>query len=99
MPDGPKIVANIRLKTTAEGGRSGPLIQSMHRCPLCVAGEYFDCGVILDGLTPISLGTTFTAPIVFLRPDIVIPLLSLGTTFTLWEGKTIADGTVTQIPQ
>jgi hypothetical protein len=57
-----------------------------------VDGEYFDAFFKLDETGPIHPGQTITASLVFLSPELVLPRLSAGKGFSLWEGKTIAVG-------
>jgi hypothetical protein len=91
----PDIIAEIQLlpSTGARGGK-GPV--SWFGCPIEVDGEYFDCRISLaEG--PLQPGETTTRPIAFLFPQLVLPILSVGSIFSLWEAGTIGHGKVIEI--
>ncbi len=67
------------------------------KCPLEFEGEKFDCGLHLEESGPLSPGSEATIPITFLFPELVKPRLQVGSRFTLWEMRTIAEGVVEQI--
>jgi len=92
----PEAFIEVRFKTTAEGGRKGPVFGQHYGCPLLVDGEYFDCRLLLDG-QQFELGQTYQAPVVFLHPELVLPKLSVGKSVTLWEGKDVGTGKVIQL--
>jgi hypothetical protein len=52
--------------------------------------------MLQDG-KPINPGETAVLPIQFLRPDLVLPKLSVGKKFFLWEGGNIAEGEVVEL--
>ncbi len=93
----PNITAKVAFLPTAEGGRKGPTPPDVFGCPIGVAGELFDMRMDLSEVGPLRPGTSSEVPIRFLRPDLVMPLLHRGDTFTLWEGRTIGTGEVLQI--
>ena len=51
----------------------------------------------LSGIGPLSPGSVARVPIRFLCPHLIVPRLSVGSPFTLWEGGTIGEGTVIEI--
>jgi hypothetical protein len=94
----PDAFIEVRLKTTAEGGRQGPIVIAKHPygCPLLVDGEAFDCRLLIEGQT-LELGSSYELPIKFFRPELALPKLSVGKSVTLWEGKDIATGKVVRL--
>jgi len=97
----PDVIIKVRFKTTAEGGRQGAIVipncmEHQYGCPFFVEGEAFDCRLLIAGET-LKLGETYELPVKFLRPDLVLPKLSVGTSVTLWEGKDIATGQVVRL--
>ena len=94
----PDVLIKVRLKTTAEGGRQGPIVigEELYGCPLFVDGEAFDCRLLLNAQT-LRLGETYELPVKFLNPDFALPKLSPGKPVKLWEGKDIAIGEVVRL--
>jgi hypothetical protein len=94
----PQAIIRVRFKTTAEGGRKGPIDYGPRRfrCPLFIDGEAFDCGFLVKDKV-FELGETYEIPIAFFRPDLVLPMLSPGKPIKLWEGKDIAVGIVVRL--
>lgn len=93
----PDIIASVRFYPTAQGGRKGPTSQPIFRCPLEFEGEKFDCGLHLEKTGPLAPGMTATVPITLLFPELVKPRLKVGSKFTLWDMRPIADGVVERI--
>lgn len=92
------IVANLRLYSTAEGGRLGPVIaERVFKCVFVFRGEYFDCGLLMSGIDPIHPGQHVKVPIQFLVRELLDGRLAQGDKFQLWEGKTIADGEIESV--
>lgn len=90
------IVADIKLLSTNEGGRTLPLPLPWFGCPMKIKDEYFDCRIYYDA--PIYPGDKVEGVHVrFLSTKTVLSLLNVGFEFTLWEQKTIASGVVTEI--
>ena len=86
--------ALVRCHTTAEGGRLSDIRGTSHYgAPVFVDGQGFDCRIPLNGRV-LPLGETLELELHFLNPKAAIPRLPSGAHFTLWEGKTIAEGTV-----
>lgn len=94
----PDVIIEARFKTTAEGGRleSVVIAESPYGCPLFVNGEAFDCRLLLTNQT-LELGKVYELPVKFMRPDLVLPKLSVGEPVTFWEGKEIALGKVVRL--
>ena len=80
-----------------EGGRHVATSTNIYKCPLEFEGEKFDCGLHLEQIGPLLPGSKATLPITFLFPDLIKPRLHVGSKFTLWEMRTIAEGVVEQI--
>ncbi len=94
----PDAFIKVRFKTTAEGGREGPILigERAYGCPLLIEGEAFDCRLLLNAQT-LHLGETYELPVKFLNPDLALPKLSPGKPVKLWEGKDIATGEVVRL--
>ena len=93
----PDIVAKVWFYSTEEGGRKGPTPPTIYICPLEFEGEKFDCGLHLERSGPMIPGATGTIPITFLFPELIKPRLKVGSRFTLWEMRTIAEGIVEEV--
>lgn len=91
-------IIETRFKTSAEGGRNEPIsIRDIpYGCPVFVGREAFDCRFMVENRT-FELGQTYDIPVKFLRADLVLPLLALGTPVILWEGKEIATGKIVRL--
>jgi hypothetical protein len=93
------IIAEIRFKTTAEGGRTMPVglgKVSFYSCPLFIDEQSFDCRIFLDAKV-LELGKTYKLPVKFMNFETVLPLLSIGKQVVLWEGKEIGNGKVLEV--
>lgn len=89
----PDITASVTFLSTEQGGRKGPTAASgRYGCPAIIDGEYWDVFFNLAETGAIAPGQTVTAGLRFLSPKEVIPRLSVGKEFQIWEGKVI--GTV-----
>jgi hypothetical protein len=90
------IIAEVHLFETEDGGKRWPA-RNRFGCPININGESFDCRFLLEDGMSISPGATATLKIKFLRPDLVLPLLEIGTVFRLWEGRFIGTAKVLSI--
>jgi hypothetical protein len=97
MKNHPDIVATVRFYTTQEGGRSNSTPPILFKCPLEFEGEKFDCGLHLEESGPLAPGASATIPITLVFPRLIKPRLKIGSQFTLWELKIIAEGVVNSI--
>lgn len=97
MVRGPDIMAEIRFYTTKEGAENPPHPPRIFKFPLDYEGEKFDCGLHLDTSGPVALGETVKVPITLLCPELIKPRLKAGSRFTLWDGRTIAEGEVINV--
>ena len=97
MKGQPDIIATVRFYATEAGGRKVPTPPDVFRCPLEFKGEMFDCGLLLNEIGSLAPGATARVPLMFLFPKLIKPRLRLGSRFTLWEMRTIAEGVVEQI--
>jgi hypothetical protein len=91
------IIAKVRFYTAQEGGRSNSTPPNLFKCPLEFEGEKFDCGLHLEESGPLAPGKSATIPITLVRPHLINSRLKIGSQFTLWELKTIAEGVVEEI--
>lgn len=81
----PDVVLRLRLRTTAEGGRNGPVFIN--------PGMHFDCRWLVDGRA-LELGHEHDVPVKFLSFALVAPLLAVGKEIQMWEGGVFADGVI-----
>ncbi len=93
----PDAIIHVRFLTPAEGGRSKSITGSSYGCPLFIDGRGFDCRIMLDELQ-LDLGREYDLPIKFLNRSLAMPFLAQGKAISLWEGKEIATGTITELP-
>jgi hypothetical protein len=100
-----KVIAKIRLLSSEEGGRSQAIPPMAFGCPVffdavpALSDHAYDARLLVSERgRAISPGETVEAVgMIFLSPEDVFPHLRPGTTFTLWEGKTIGSGEVVAI--
>ncbi|WEF35480.1 hypothetical protein [Pseudoduganella chitinolytica] len=86
----------VRFLSPEEGGRAQPASGRTFGCPLFVDGEGYDCRLLLDGLV-LQPGQQYELPVKFLRREHAEERLRIGAPITLWEGKTIASGTISHV--
>ena len=91
------IVARVHFLDSSQGGKKLSIIGEYFSCPLEFGGEYYDCRLYLENIKIINPGDHVVVPIAFLFPTIVMPKLTAGMEFTLWEAKTIAYGTIIEV--
>lgn len=87
------ICAEIKLLTTEEGGRRGPITGRKYSCPLVIDGRGYDCRILIGNRT-LTLGQSHYMCIKFLDRDFSMPLFTVGKVFSLWEGREIGSGIV-----
>lgn len=96
--DSPDIVAKVRFYSTAEGGRLGPIVATkIFKCIFVLPWGNFDCGLMVEGISPLEPGKSATVPVMFLVPDLLRGRLRVGDKFQLRELKTIADGVIESV--
>lgn len=93
----PDIIASVRFYPAEKGGRAGATAATMYRCPMQFGGTKYDCGLHLDVSGPIAPGGSALVPITFLSPELIKPRLKVGSKFTLWERKNVAEGVVVSV--
>ena len=59
-----------------------------------VDGQGFDCRFMETTEDGYRLGHEYEIPIKFLSPELALPLLDVGRKISLWEARTIAEGTI-----
>ncbi len=98
----PDVYIKVRFRTSSEGGRKTsikrktPFGVDYYACPLIVDGKFYDCRLLV-GDNEIELGDHYEVAVTFLNRDSALTNLSIGKKVTLWEGKEVADGTITKI--
>lgn len=88
------IVAIVRLKSTAEGGRAGPTPSDKWSCLFVVADLTLDCRLLLTSIGSLKPGDVATVPIAFLSPELARQSVGVGTRFTLRESREVGEGEV-----
>lgn len=95
------ILADINLKSTADGGRKSPIMAERRYfpCPLFfdsvkeLSAHGYDCRMHIDrDLWPGD--SAKEVPIAFLCPEDVQPHLKVGVEFNMWEAGYIGRGRV-----
>lgn len=98
MIDDPEIEAELEVLPFDQSPRQGPLrddVVGHFGCPMMLGQEAFDCRMTFpDAGGSVALGKTARALIQFLSPTLVLPRLSPGSTFELWEMGVVARGRV-----
>jgi hypothetical protein len=100
---GPDAIARIHFFCTDQGGRRtdvAPASRFGYMPTLFFNGEKhgYDCALLVEAVGGrIARGATVEIPIKFLSPQLVKPRLGLGDRFTLWEGRTVAEGEVIEL--
>lgn len=96
-PLDPEIIATISLLHAADGGRNSSISYGEYRGVLGVGQENFSCRFFVSEKTGLAPGQTAAYGVQFLMPEAALPYFSKGTTFTLWEGRVIGTGTVSEV--
>ena len=91
------LIASVTFRSPELGGPENPIDIKILRCPLEFQNEKFDCGLHLEGKTPVLPGSTVVVPITLLWPELIKPRLKVGSKFSLWRLRTLADGVVLEI--
>ena len=94
----PEIIGRVYMYPSTQGGKKRPIRGIQFGCPLAFEGKMYDCRILLDQTeTDLRPGQTSEVPIKFLCARNIVPLLSVGSEFRLWEMGYFADGTVLEI--
>jgi hypothetical protein len=97
----PEIEAMINVLPQEQSPRRGPLrddVVGYYGCPFVHSKGTFDCRMLFpDQDGSVLLGSRARCLIQFLSPEIVLPILVVGDSFSLWEGDTIATGIILRI--
>ncbi|MBA4019535.1 MAG: hypothetical protein C0483_20420 [Pirellula sp.] len=93
----PDIIAEVQLLSTAEGGRQGPTPADAFGCLIKLDQQFFDLRIDLTDIGSLTPSMSRIVPIAFLSPDIVKPLIHVGSELTFWDGRTIGHGKVLEI--
>lgn len=96
-PIKPEIIVEITLSTTESGGRTAPIQQGEYRGILSVGEDSFSVRFFVplkNGMTP---SQTQRFGVQFLAPEAALQFFSVGTNFTVWEGRVIGHGKVLEV--
>jgi hypothetical protein len=93
----PEIVVDIDLLPTEQGGRNGPIPSGIFRGVFGVNGEHFSAAFFVSNPGGFAPGEAGQFGVQFLVPDAAVPLFPVGTSFTVWEGRTIGNGCVMEV--
>lgn len=92
----PEIAVEVSLLPTERGGRQNPISEGEYRCVLSVGEENFSARFYIP-----QQGLIFEVPrklyVQFLYPEMALPFFSVGTSFSVWEGKIIGNGKVIEV--
>ena len=92
------VVVSIYFYKTEDGGRKLPTNPNQFPCIFSVNDKKHDCRLLLNEIGSISPGEYKTnVPIKFLCPELVLPKLTIGSKFYLWDMRNIAEGEVCYI--
>ena len=91
----PEIFADVELAHSDQGGRAGPTPPSWFGCIMQVNGRNHDVRLMLDG--PLAPGDRRRVGIRFLDGETALSHIGVGTTFLLWEGRTIGSGRIEEV--
>ena len=93
-------IAHIEFYNLKDGGMKQPYPFDNMRCPLMFEPETrvgHDIVLQNDLSDPIKAGDKRGCKMIFAWPEILRPLLSVGAHFYLWNGRTIAEGKITNL--
>ena len=90
----PDFIADVRMATTDQGGRAGPVLASPFSCIMVLGGSNHDVRIQL--VPPWTLGEERQVGICLLDPD-VVRKFHPGSNFVLRELWGIATGTVVKV--
>ena len=94
----PDIFIDVEFYDTNNDGRHTPISAHQFGCIFKFNDKYYDCRLLLQNIGIISPGDKkYKIPLKFLSPELIKPNLKCGDIFYLWEGRNIAQGTVTEI--
>lgn len=94
----PDIYVNVSFYSTENNGRKSETNSNMFGSIFVINQSKHDCRLLLDEIGAIFPGEEKNkVPIKFLCPDLVIPKLSIGLKFYLWDMRNIAEGIVIKI--
>jgi hypothetical protein len=85
-------VADIKLLSTSEGGRKGPLIRGEWRTVLGINGDHWSARLTFEGEP--APGDAFRAQVALLHPDQALRFFQVGSEFMVSDGGTKATGLV-----
>ena len=88
----PDIVATIELAPREAGGRASPMPARWFGCVMVVNGRSHDIRLRLT--QPLNAGETRQVGVDFLDPEAALPDIRIGTTFGLWKGGIVGQGSV-----
>lgn len=92
----PEAIIRVRFRSPTEGGRKTDIKGEIYSCPMIIDGEGFDCRIELPFLG-VELGQTYDLAVQFRFPDLALQQIKKGVSISLWEGRVVADGRVTEI--
>lgn len=100
-----KIIADIFFLPTADGGRTVPIPFDKFGCPVYfkdirqLSGHAYDCRMKFKKTDKqVFPGDRVgNVEVIFLSQQEVLSNISVGAEFSLWEGKTIGYGVVSEI--
>jgi hypothetical protein len=89
------IKARVKFVEAGQVQQLWPLFPPYIGCTFKLDGMFHDCRVLID--TPVQPGDGRVLEIQFLRPDLVMPKLRIGSLFELKTIPIIAEGQVIEM--
>lgn len=94
----PDILADIEFFPTDKAGRKMQTPPNMFMCTVVINKKNWDTRLLLEKIGSIKpRELKKDVPIKFLSPDIVVPMLKVGSEFPIRDGAVIGKGYVTMI--
>ena len=96
-PVSPEIIVEITLLPPETGGRKGAILHGEYRGVLGIGPENFSVRFLVPFAEGFSPSQTQQFGVQFLFPEAALPYFSVGTSFTVWEGRVIGNGRVLEV--
>lgn len=92
-----EIRAQITLKLTENGGRQSPIAREFYPCRVLIGESFHDARIYWEKIDLLSPGDEKEVTVKFLDPEIVLPKLQIGDTFSIWELQKVGQLKILEI--